>query len=242
MGITQPLVRKYRPQQIQDFIGLDNVKRVLLSFAAKPYPSNWLFRGPSGIGKTSMALALARALGLDADDVITRNASTCDVEFAKRILRDVEYVRPSWKPGRWDFYLIDEADQMTEAAYQVFLTILDPPGPIWPYGIFVFTANSPEKIETVDDDDVKHEVIHDKLEPKFRSRCRQLEFQSQGMGVKIPSLLSRLWSLEAPPGATPPNFKQLATYAHGNVRDAVQDLETRILDCEYGVQTASRTA
>lgn len=58
-AFPQPLAEKYRPTRIADFVGLDKAKRILSKLAANPYPSAWLFLGPSGTGKTTMALALA---------------------------------------------------------------------------------------------------------------------------------------------------------------------------------------
>ena len=61
LAFPQSLSEKYRPQTIAEFVGLEKPKKILGKFAAKPYASAWLFVGPSGVGKTSMALAwLAR--------------------------------------------------------------------------------------------------------------------------------------------------------------------------------------
>src|ERR1700730_12587621 len=54
---------KYRPHKFADFIGLDKAKKVLAKFAANPFPNAaFLFVGPSGTGKTTMALALFEAI------------------------------------------------------------------------------------------------------------------------------------------------------------------------------------
>ena len=57
-AFPQSLAEKYRPKGIADFVGLEKPKRILVKFAVQPYPSAWLFVGPSGVGKTSMAQAL----------------------------------------------------------------------------------------------------------------------------------------------------------------------------------------
>jgi predicted ATP-dependent serine protease len=56
------LSEKYRPRTIAAFVGLDKPKRILSKLAANPYASAWLFAGPPGVGKTTMALALAETL------------------------------------------------------------------------------------------------------------------------------------------------------------------------------------
>jgi replication-associated recombination protein RarA len=62
LEFPQPLSERYRPQRIHDFIGLERPKKIITAFAAKPYPSAWIFLGSSGTGKTTMALALAAEL------------------------------------------------------------------------------------------------------------------------------------------------------------------------------------
>ena len=58
-AFPQSLAEKYRPRTIAEFVGLEKPKKILAKFASAPYPSAWLFVGPPGVGKTSMALALA---------------------------------------------------------------------------------------------------------------------------------------------------------------------------------------
>jgi replication-associated recombination protein RarA len=61
IGFPQPLSEKYRPKRIAEFVGLEKPKRIALKLAANPYPSAWLFVGPSGTGKTTLALSIADA-------------------------------------------------------------------------------------------------------------------------------------------------------------------------------------
>jgi DNA polymerase III gamma/tau subunit len=61
-AFPQSLAEKYRPKAIAEFIGLEKPKRILSKFAAQPYPSAWLFVGPSGVGKTRMAQALCEQI------------------------------------------------------------------------------------------------------------------------------------------------------------------------------------
>ena len=56
-AFPQPLSERYAPQSIGEFVGLDKPRKIMSKFAEAPYPSAWLFVGPSGTGKTTMALA-----------------------------------------------------------------------------------------------------------------------------------------------------------------------------------------
>lgn len=56
LAFPQSLVEKYRPTRITDFIGLDRPKKVLTAFCKRPASGAWLFVGPSGVGKSTMAL------------------------------------------------------------------------------------------------------------------------------------------------------------------------------------------
>jgi DNA polymerase III gamma/tau subunit len=80
LAFPQSLAEKYRPRTITEFIGLEKPKKILGKFAAKPYASAWLFVGPPGVGKTSIALALA-----------SRSYITCQAGSATR--------NPSKKPS-----------------------------------------------------------------------------------------------------------------------------------------------
>ncbi len=55
-AFPQSLADKHRPKTIGDFIGLEKPKRILAKFSAQPYPSAWLFVGPSGIEQAQHGL------------------------------------------------------------------------------------------------------------------------------------------------------------------------------------------
>lgn len=74
-AFPQPLAEKYRPRKIEDFAGLEKVKRIVSKLAANPFPSAWLFVGPSGTGKTTMALALAEAIPAELHHITSQNCT-----------------------------------------------------------------------------------------------------------------------------------------------------------------------
>ena len=79
-AFPQSLADKYRPRRIEDFAGLEKPKKILRKFAANPYPSAWLFVGPPGVGKTTMALALAETLSAELHHIPSQQCQVSAVE------------------------------------------------------------------------------------------------------------------------------------------------------------------
>jgi len=204
LPFPMPLAEKYRPRAIADFIGLDKPKRILGKFATNPYQSAWIFIGPPGTGKTTMALALAEMLGAEVHHIPSQQ---CNVANVEDVIRRCWYVPVS---GGFHLVLVDEADKMSNAAQLHFLSKLDATA-FPPQTIFVFTCNAT-----------------DGLESRFLSRTRQIEFSSYGMSSEATQLLESIWEREAN-GASAPNFARIVKESSNNVRDALMTLETELL-------------
>lgn len=203
-AFPQSLSEKYRPHTIADFAGLEKAKRIMSKFASQPYASAWLFAGPPGVGKTSMALALAETLKAELHHIPSQQ---CNVAAVEDTIRQCWYVPIS---GGFHLVLVDEADRMSNAAQLHFLSKLDATA-FPPQTIFVFTCNST-----------------DGLEPRFLSRTRQIEFSSYGLASEAAKLLESIWQREAN-GASAPNFARIIKESSNNVRDALMSLETELL-------------
>jgi replication factor C small subunit len=104
LPFPMPLAEKYRPRAIADFAGLDKPKRILANFAANPYQSAWIFIGPPGTGKTTMALALAEMLKAEVHHIPSQQ---CNVANVEDVIRQCWYVPIS---GGFHLVLVDEAD------------------------------------------------------------------------------------------------------------------------------------
>lgn len=203
-AFPQSLTEKYRPRTLSEFAGLEKPKRILSKFAASPYPSAWLFVGPPGLGKTSMALALAETLGAELHHIPSQQCLVANVED---VIRRCWYVPMS---GGFHLVLVDEADRMSNAAQLHFLSKLDATA-FPPQTIFMFTCNSTEG-----------------LEPRFLSRTRQIEFSSYGIAGDATRLLESVWRQESS-GAPAPNFARIVKESSNNLRDALMCLETELL-------------
>src|SRR5258708_1704174 len=85
----QSLTEKYRPLAIADFVGLEKPKKIMQKLAGNPFPSAWLFVGPSGTGKTTMGLALAAAIPAELHHIPSQD---CNLENIERVRRICQYV------------------------------------------------------------------------------------------------------------------------------------------------------
>jgi replication-associated recombination protein RarA len=201
-----PLAEKYRPRKIGDFVGLEKPKKILSKLAASPFPSAWLLVGPSGTGKTTIALALAEAIPAELHHITSQN---CTLENVERVRRTCQYMPLAGH--KFHLILVDEADRMSPAAQVSFLSKLDATD-FPPNTIFVFTCNST-----------------DGLEKRFLSRCRVLEFSSYGLAAEVGQLLATIWDSEAPAAAPKPNFARIVKDSTNNVRDSLMSLEVELM-------------
>jgi len=194
LTFPQSLAEKYRPLRIADFIGLDRPKKVLSAFCNRPASGAWLFIGPSGLGKSTMALALAAELQAELHKIPSQKCNAQSIE---------DTVRRCWyapmTPGGSHVVLADEADQMTDAGQLALLSKLDSTDPA-PNTIWIFTANDTER-----------------LERRFLSRCKVLEFSSYGLSGEIAAYLASVWHAEGGNG-NGPDFERLAKDSHQEVK------------------------
>jgi replication-associated recombination protein RarA len=198
------LSEKYRPRKVAEFVGLPKAKRVLSKFVAAPYPCSFLFFGPPGVGKTSIAQAMAGQMGAEFHHL---GSQKCNLENLEEVCRMCLYVPLT---GGMHFVLIDEVDSASRAAQLALLSKLDSTDA--PKGtVFVFTCNST-----------------DGLEPRFLSRCLPIDFSSYGMAAEIAEYLDKVWHAEGGNG-NGPDFARLAKECRNNVRDCLGRLEVELM-------------
>ncbi|WP_041593241.1 DNA polymerase III subunit gamma/tau [Terriglobus roseus] len=228
----QVLARKYRPQRFADVAGQDHVTRTLQNaLEQNRIAHGYIFSGHRGIGKTTIARILACALNCqnkigskerptpepclvcdacteiragNAVDVIEIDAATNRGIDEIRELRDAARYRPS--RDRFKIYILDEAHQITDAAFNALLkTLEEPPDHI----VFMMATTEPENIPQT-----------------IRSRCQHFSFHA----VKLDDILNELRGIAAHEGvlADEAALALLAEAGDGSMRDALSIMDQAI--------------
>ena len=219
------LYRKYRPQGFDEVVGQEAVVRTLQNaIEADQVRQAYLFAGPRGTGKTSMARILAKALNCAGTPgpsptpdktcpvcVAIANGNSLDVvemdAASQRGIDDIREIRERvvLQPveGRSKVYILDEAHQLTDAAWQALLKLIEEPPP---HLVFVFCTTELQKVLAT-----------------VRSRCQTFVFQRP----RLPDLVTLLRRVADGEGiqAQDSALSLIARAAHGSFRDAVSTLD-----------------
>jgi DNA polymerase III subunit gamma/tau len=222
------LARKYRPQKFSEVIGQEHVTRTLQNALEQGRTAHgYIFSGHRGIGKTTVARILAAALNCRSSDrPIAEPCGICEscteiragnavdvIEIDAATNRGIDEIRElreaaRYKPARDRFkiYILDEAHQITDAAFNALLkTLEEPPDHI----VFMLATTQPEDIPQT-----------------IRSRCQHFSFRA----VKFDDIVGQLRDLvgrekiEADDDA----LALLAEAGDGSMRDALSILDQAI--------------
>ncbi|MFL5959652.1 MAG: DNA polymerase III subunit gamma/tau [Gaiellaceae bacterium] len=217
------LYRKYRPQTFEEVVGQEAVVRTLSNaIATEAVRQAYLFAGPRGTGKTSMARILAKCLNC-AQGPTTSPDGTCHacraiaagtsldvIEMdaaSQRGIDDIREIRDRvvLQPveGAYKVYILDEAHQLTDAAWNALLKLIEEPPP---HLVFVFCTTDLSKVL-----------------PTVRSRCQTFVFQRPSLQdlVKVLRHIADAEGIDAPD----PALALVGRSGRGAYRDAVSTLD-----------------
>lgn len=143
----QPLHLKYRPQHLDDVRGQDEViKSIRKAIAAKTRPHSFIFTGPAGVGKTTIARILAKGFNCGPGSIIEVDAaSNSGVDAMKEVTATARYHGFGAEPNK--AFIIDEAHRLSKQAWDALLKPIEEP----PEHVYYFLCTSePGKIpETI---------------------------------------------------------------------------------------------
>lgn len=198
------LVEKYRPRGLDEIAAQPEVVRQLSTYVSEPYPTAFLFSGPTGTGKTSAALAVAAGLGINLDDAefggLYQIASGEQDGASVRRMMGTMRLRPMLPgPLAWRVLIVNEAETMTAAAGHVWLDALEQ---LPPRSTVIFTTNAPQKIPG-----------------RLRDRCEGMHFSGKALEIcyHVLDYIERIWVLENGKGPAPDVFQLGVIDENGDV-------------------------
>lgn len=222
----QVFARKWRPQVFEDVVGQGHITKTLQNaISTNRLAHAFLFSGPRGVGKTTTARILAKALnckkgptptpcgtcdpcletaaGTSVDVIEIDGASNRGIEHIRELRETVKYAPVG---GKYKVYVIDEVHMLTNEAFNALLKTLEEPPP---QVIFIFATTEPQKIPA---------TIH--------SRCQRYGFKR----ISLTEIASKLREITDKEGikVSDQGLNQIARAAEGSMRDSQSLLDQAV--------------
>lgn len=213
------LTRKYRPQSFEDIVSQEHVSSTLLNAVQQNRLSHaYMFCGPRGVGKTTMARVLARVInGIDDrvdGEALNQTLNIIEIDAASNNkVEDVHHLRESVRippqNGRYKIFIVDEVHMLSKAAFNALLKTLEEPPE---HAIFIFATTEP------------HKVL-----PTILSRVQRFDFKR----ISVDEIVHRLEKITADEGISidHESLHVIAKKADGALRDALGLLDQGIAFC-----------
>lgn len=219
----ETLYRKYRPKTFSEIVNQEHVKKIFINSLENNFISHaYIFAGPRGTGKTTVARILAKSLNCEnRKGVEPCNQCSACVSIDKGNFMDVyeidaasnrgideirkirEAVGYHTAQGKYKVYIIDEVHMLTKEAFNALLkTLEEPPKNV----VFILATTNPEKIP-----------------PTIISRCQVIDFKN----IELDKIIERLKYVSEKEGfkITDEALTEIAKRANGGLRDALTILE-----------------
>jgi DNA polymerase-3 subunit gamma/tau len=223
------LARKYRPQNFSEVYAQDHVTKILQSaIASERIAHAYLFTGPRGVGKTSLARIMAKSLnctegpttkpcnvctncteitaGVSPDVIEIDGASNTGVDDIRELQKELLYAASG---SKYKIYIIDEVHMLSKSAFNALLkTLEEPPENV----IFIFATTEP------------HKVL-----PTIISRCQRYDFKR----IPVDAIVARLKDLceKEQIKVDSESLYLIARKADGGMRDALSLMDQTISYC-----------
>lgn len=222
----QVFARKWRPQVFEDVVGQGHITKTLQNaISSNRLAHAFLFSGPRGVGKTTTARILAKALnckegptptpcgicdpcretaaGTSVDVIEIDGASNRGIEHIRELRETVKYAPVG---GKYKVYVIDEVHMLTNEAFNALLKTLEEPPP---HVIFIFATTEPQKIPA---------TIH--------SRCQRYGFKR----IALTEIASKLREITNKEGikVSDQGLNLIARAAEGSMRDSQSLLDQAV--------------
>ena len=225
------LYRKYRPSTFEEVVGQKHVVMTLQNAVKNNKLAHaYLFCGPRGTGKTSVAKLLAKTINCTSEnkpcghcancidiqesthpDVVELDAATNNgVDEVRELIEKVKYAPMQ---GKYKVYIIDEVHMMTPSAFNALLKTLEEPPE---YCVFILATTEP------------HKVL-----PTIVSRCQRFDFNK----VPVPVMKERLRYIVDEEGINCDDsaLQLISELAEGGMRDALSVLDQCIAYAENNI-------